>query len=166
MDTRSELIGYFNLEKIWTSGLALLGVAVLVLAIYLWFAKGAYRGAAIPLGLFALIEIGIGAGVALRTDKQMSELLAQLDSGADMSAERARMERVMRTFEIVKAAELVLIAAGVGLSYALRSNDFAFAAGLGLIAQCNVLFLFDAIAERRGQPYLAALSSSSAAAEP
>jgi len=160
MDTRSELVTYFGLEKGWTVGLALFGACALALALYLWLAKGTYRGAAVPLGLFALIELGIGAGVALRTDSQLSKLLQQLDAGADMGAERARMDGVMKTFEIVKLAELGLVAVGVGLTYAMRSRDFAFAAGLGLIAQCSLLFVFDAVAARRGQTYVEALATS------
>jgi hypothetical protein len=163
MDTRTELVTYFGLEKSWTTGLALFGAAALVLAIWLWLAKGPYRGAAVPLALFALVELGIGAGVALRTDQQAGELLQQLDGGNELSAERARMQGVLRTFEIVKLAELVLIAAGVGLTYALRSSNFAFSAGVGLIAQCSLLLLFDLIAERRAEPYFEALGGAARA---
>ena len=157
MDLRTELVHYFGLEKSWTIGLALFGLAALGLALFLWFARGPYRGAALPIGLFALLELSVGIGVAARTSDQVAGLLEQVERTSDMAEERLRMERIVRTFEIVKVAELVLLATGVALTYALRSSHFAFAVGVGLIAQCGALLVFDLIAERRAEPYLAAL---------
>jgi hypothetical protein len=157
MNLRSSLIHYFQLERLWTIGLSLFGFAALALAVYLWLAKGSFRAAALPLGLCALFELGAGLGVALRTPSQVSALLVQLESGQDMAAERARMERVAHTFEIVKLVELALILVGVGLVYARRASDFSFAVGVGLIAQCSLLLVFDLIAERRAELYLTAL---------
>src|SRR5262245_48330552 len=100
MALRTELLHYFQLEKSWTTGLAVFGVAALALAVWLWFMKGPYRGAALPLGLLALFELGVGAGVALRTPRQVTELIARIDDNQDLAAESTRMKGVMRAFEI------------------------------------------------------------------
>jgi hypothetical protein len=164
MDVRTELLHYFELEKSWAVGLAVFGVAACALGVSLWLAKGAYRAAAIPIGLVAVLELGIGVGIAARTDKQVSELLQRLEAKQDMGAEQARMERVARTFEIAKGVEIALFAIGVTLTYALRSSDFAFSLGVGLITQSVALLLFDLIAARRADVYLSALSALSSTA--
>ena len=154
---RAATLTYFGLEKVWTTGLAVAGICALILAISLWLSKGAYRGSAIPLALLGLFEIGIGAGVALRTDRQVHDLVAQVDSGEDMTVERDRMVKVMRTFEVVKIAEIVLITVGVVMTYAFRDRPMAFSAGVALIAQCGALLVFDLVAEQRAGVYASAL---------
>jgi hypothetical protein len=67
--------------------------------------------------------------------------------------ELARMGPVMRNFAIVIVVELAVLAGGVVLALAFRS-DFAFAAGIGCIAQASFLLIFDLFAQRRGQQYV------------
>jgi hypothetical protein len=157
MSVRTEIVSYFELERVWTWGLAVFGLLAVVLAGYLWFAKGAWRGAALPIGALALIEIGVGVSVALRSPAQAAELVRRADAGDALGPERVRIDGVVRTFSIIKVAELILIAAGVALIYGLRASNFAVAVGLGLIVQCSALFAFDLIASRRAEVYREAL---------
>jgi hypothetical protein len=157
MILRSEIATYFQLERAWTWGLAVFGLLALLLAGYLWFAKGPWRGAALPIGLFALVELGIGITVAVRSPAQAAELVRQASAGTDLGPERVRMEGVARTFAIVKLAELGLIAVGIGLIYGLSGHRFAVAIGLGLVVQCSALFAFDLVAASRAEVYRGAL---------
>jgi hypothetical protein len=162
---RDALATYFGLEKVWALSIAAVGLALLGLAVWLWLARGEYRGMAVPLGVIALIEIGVGLGVGLRTDGQVAQLVAQLDASpaALASTELTRMAGVMRTFQLIKIVELVLFASGVALTYVMRSSAFAFAAGVGLVAQTSLMLLFDLFAERRAEPYVRALEQLAAA---
>lgn len=157
VELKEALGTYFGLEKAWAMGLTAFGLVALALAIFLWTSKGAYRGAALPVALLALVETGVGAGIVLRTDRQVEELVTQVDAGADLRAERARMGRIVQSFEVAKVFEITLIGLGIAMTYGLRSRDFAFAAGVGLIAQCGTLLVFDLIAERRAEVYVSAL---------
>jgi MFS family permease len=152
-----EIVTYFQLERAWTWGLAVLGLLGLVLAGYLWLARGAWRGAALPIGIFAIIEIAVGVSVALRSPAQAAELVRRADAGEDLGPERVRIDGVARTFAILKIAELMLFAAGVVVIYGLRGSSFAVAVGLGVIVQCSALFAFDLVASRRAEVYRDAL---------
>jgi len=156
---RDQLLTYFAGEKLGGIVAALLGVVALAVAIALVASRSSYRGMAVPLGLIALLELGVGIGVWARTEKQVATLLGELERApAEMArAELVRMHTVMRNFRIIKIVELVVFVLGVVLTYAFARHPFAFAAGLGCIAQASVLLLFDLLAEHRAEPYVAAL---------
>lgn len=156
---RDQIVSYFSGEKSGAAVLVLIGLCALSAGAALVLRGGGYRGAALPILLVALVELGVGIGVYARTDRQVAGILAGTEQAPQDTAraELSRMSAVMRTFEIIKIVELVIIGAGVVLVYALRRNDFAFAAGIGCIAQGATMLLFDLIAERRAEPYVAAL---------
>jgi len=150
---KEQLIDYFIGEKRAALILVVAGIVALATAIALVATRSSYRGMAVPLGLVALFELGIGVVLLTRTDAQIAALLDQFARvPANMArAELARMGPVMRIFVIVKIAELLVLAGGVILTYAARRSDFAFAAGVGCVAQAGLLLVFDLFAERRAE---------------
>jgi hypothetical protein len=114
---------------------------------------------AIPLVLIALIQIGVGGSVYLRTDGQVAALSAQLakEPAAYVSAETARMEKVMAGFRTYKVVEIAIFALGVALSYAFARRPMAYSAGIGCILQASAMLVADLFAEHRGQAYLDAV---------
>jgi hypothetical protein len=156
MSMQSQLLRYFAEEKAESAIFVLMGVVALGVSVWLWRTGSSYRGMMWPLGLIALIQLGVGGAVYLRTDGQVAALTAQLSSapGAYQAAEVARMEVVMRSFALYKVIELVLFAVGVGLTYAFRNRETLYAVGIGLVLQSSLMLVADLFAEKRGDEYL------------
>lgn len=149
---------YFDGEKLAGLVLVALGVVGFAGLAVLW--RSSYRGALIPLGLMAVLQLAVGTGLYLRTDRQVAELRAQLDrSPAEYkSVEGQRMARVMRSFIVIELVELALLCTGIGLAFAFKQRETLFAVGLAIIAQSTVMLIFDLTAEARGRPYVEAIT--------
>lgn len=151
------LLAYFAAEKRGAMVLLAGGVIGVGVAAAMMMVPNAFAGAGIPLVALGLLAVGIGSGVWARTDHQVTWLADQLQRSAVAAAaiEVPRMERVRRSFRIAFAFEVLVIAAGVGLSAAFRSNPLLFSAGLGCIVAGMLLLVFDLVADRRAARYLA-----------
>ena len=152
---KEQVVTYFVGEKQGALILLVVGTIALASALALVATRSSHRGMAVPLVLFALFELGIAGVLLARTEGQVAALLDHLARAPAVMAhdELARMGPVMRNFAIVIVVELVVLAGGVVLALAFRS-DFAFAAGVGCIAQASFLLVFDLFAQRRGQQYV------------
>lgn len=119
----------------------------------------ALRGSALPLIGVGLIQLGVGLGVFLRTDRQRAELLdvLQADPARFAALEGARMDRVGRWFAVYKVAEAALVAGGLGAAAygVLRRDDLALGIGVGLAVQAAILLVLDLFAEARAHRYRA-----------
>jgi len=158
---------YFEGEKQLGVGMAVLGVAVLAAAFWVWRTQsGAFGGwLLVPL---ALMGVGFGAGgtaLAMKTQAQVARLTAQLASepGALVSAEVTRMARVNANWPRVKVAWSVVTAVALVLLLAMH-REWASGLGLALMLLATTLFFVDVFAERRAAPYTAALERARAGA--
>jgi len=108
---RDAMTIYFNGEKNAGMFLAAIGIAVVIAAATLFRARPDYRSLAITLGLVALVEVAIGAGLYLKTDPQVNQLRARLDANAAAfyAEEAPRMTRVQRNFVVIEWVEVVLL---------------------------------------------------------
>ena len=153
---KDQLQSYFGAEK--AEGLAgtIVGALALALSIYLWVKASPYRGMAFPLVLVGLIQIGVFGAVYLRTDRQVAELTAQLEASpaSFRSAEIPRMEVVMKNFRTYKVAEIVILLAGIVMTFLWRERDMVYSAGIGCILQGSLMLVADLLAEHRGEAYL------------
>ena len=156
-----QMQSYFFAEKWEGLAFVLVGIAAIALTAWLW--KSPYRGMGVPLVLVALIQIGVGGSVFLRSDAQESALIAQLESApaALKLAEIPRMEKVMANFRVYKMVEICVFVLGVALTFAFANREFVFSAGIGCIAQGAFMLVLDLFAEHRGEAYLSALRALS-----
>lgn len=157
--TQETLVAYFAGEKRESLLFIAAGAVAIVIAIVLWRGAGAFRGAAWPLIIVALIQIVVGGSIFLRTDGQVLALSAQLESDPSSfkTDERARMERVMSGFRMYKMIEIALLLTGVGLLVATRPPSIAAGVGLGLLLQASVMLAADVVAEHRARVYMQAM---------
>jgi hypothetical protein len=125
------------------------GLAALAVCVGLAMRPTAYRGMIPPLGVFGLVEIGIGATVLLRAPR------------ADARRERDRMRHVIVSFRIYKVVETVVLTAGLTLMMLFRRHSPLYAAGLACLLQASVLLVLDRFAERRAREYASLLDASS-----
>jgi hypothetical protein len=157
MNMQGQMLRYFIEEKAESALFVLMGVVAIALSVWLWRTGSAYRGMAYPLIGVALIQLVVGGTVFLRTDGQLAALTAQLASApaAYQAAEVARLEVVMRSFQLYKVIELMLFAVGVAMTYVFRQKETLYAVGVGLVLQSSVMLVADLFAEKRGDTYLA-----------
>jgi hypothetical protein len=160
---QEALIRYFAGEKAsaWFWGGA--GLVAVGLAIAVWRAVPVYRAMAVPLLIFGVIQVGLAAGLALRTDGRVAKMQHQLtaDPAAFRSAEITRIRGINTFFKIVECVELALIVTGAALALmnGRGPKPTLFAVGLGLLLAGASMLALDLAAERRSHIYLTALES-------
>jgi len=139
-----------------------IGVAMLAFAaVTLRAERGGFAwGLAIPLIVFGVFAIGVGAAVGLRTAGQVGAIEAgfQRDPGAMLSDELPRMQKVNANWPIYIGMWTVLVLVGLGLRFGLKA-DWAHGVGPALILIGAMGFLIDGFAERRARPYTKALEA-------
>ena len=162
------LMVYFNGEKNAGLFLAAAGAAIVAAAAVLFRARSDFRSLAVTLGLLALAEIALGVGLYLRTDPQVSRLVAALGSDAARfsSDELARMVRVQRNFVVIEYVEAAIVIASAVAALVWKDRPGASGVALGLLISAAFLLAFDIVAERRGEVYLQAVQALSASSGP
>ncbi|HWN66267.1 MAG TPA: hypothetical protein VNM90_01445 [Haliangium sp.] len=166
MNLTESLPAYFRGEQHLGIGLAVFGVLALAAAFWVWRTQvGAFAWwLMIPLAL-----VGAGAGIggaalAVKTQAQVTRLVAQLDTepAALVTAETSRMARVNANWPRLKVAWSVVIVAALGLLLFVH-REWASGLGLALLLTATTLFFVDVFAERRASVYTAALEHARAA---
>ena len=156
MNFPEYMLIYFKGEKNLGVFLIVLGVAVLGFSGYLWQAHKDWLayGMIIPLLIFGLAGIGGGAGLAYRTNKQISELtnLYQSDKQAYAAQEQSRMEKVNANWPRLKLVYAVIILISLGLFFFVK-KDWCTGLALALILICSILLIVDVFAEKRAIIY-------------
>jgi len=157
----AELTEYFTAEK--NGGYLLVAIAIVGfgLAAYLWFNRSAFMAMAWPLVVIGALALVVGLGVGLRTPSQVATLEKGLREtrSETVKAEIVRMERVNKSFRIIKIVEIVLIVAGILAVLALPVPGPWSAVGLGILLEATVLLVFDTFAHHRAIVYVNWLQS-------
>lgn len=153
------ILKYFRAEKDAGFYIIVVGAVLILLSAWLWWSGSRYRAMAIPLTVFAILEVTVGTTIYLRTDKQIDTLTEQYYTDREQYGreETARMEKVMSGFRVYKVAEIVVLIAGLALLVVYRRRPTLAAVGAGLVLQAGILLAFDIIAAQRAQMYLDAL---------
>jgi putative effector of murein hydrolase len=151
----SQLAEYFAAERQGAWLLLALGPASFAFAWFLWSTRSSFMAMLWPLVLIGVLEVAMGAVVALRTPGQVATLEQELRTSAAkvMDAENLRMAKVNRNFRLVKVVEAVVIAAALLMILLLPLGGTLSSVGLGLLLQATVLLVFDAFAHQRALAY-------------
>jgi hypothetical protein len=154
----NPIIKYFNAEKAESLLFIGFGVFAILLSVYFFFfiKEIFWKGLAIPLLFFSIIQIVIGATIYTRSPKDnlRVETILKYEPGKIQSEEIPRIEKVMKNFVYYRYFEITMIFLGIILMYALSDYGFWKGFGLGLFIQCAVLLSLDFFAERRGYIYI------------
>lgn len=158
---------YFRGEKVealWF--IALTGILLVIFGLATLKAeRGGYGwGVAAPAILFGLVLIGVGAGVGLRTDRQVAEIERSFyqNPSALVQKELSRMEQVNANFRLTFHATGILATIGLLFHY-LAGPEWGRGLGSTLMLLGAIGLLIDGFAERRAEPYTAALAQLEAA---
>jgi hypothetical protein len=136
------------------------GLVLLLLAgVALRVERGGFAvGLAVPLVVFGLALIATGATVGSRTPAQVATLESRYEAStkAMVDDELRRMRQVNRNWPIYLRAYVVFVLLGLALRF-LVDAEWARGVGPALILGGALGLLIDGFAERRAQPYTAAL---------
>jgi len=155
---------YFRGERDLGLALAVAGVVLAIGCFWVWRtqAGGFAWGLLVPLILGAASLGAGGTFLAVRSANQRVDFAARLatDPKALVAAEIPRMEKVNQLWPRAKIAWTVVILTALVLLMAVK-RDWSSGVGLGLLLLSTCLFFVDVFAERRAEPYTAALLASS-----
>ena len=155
---------YFSGEKLQCSIGIAIGAISIVLALYflLHIKTELFKGIAWPLLLISALLLTICISVVLRTPRDIERVSRFVNNAPEkiQTEEIPRMEKVMTSFKIIKAVEIVLLIAGgimilVGFS---KGYPFITGIGAGLAIQSALMFGFDYFAHERAKEYFEFLS--------
>ncbi|MGH9203066.1 MAG: hypothetical protein ACRD2A_17715 [Vicinamibacterales bacterium] len=159
---QDALTVYFDGEK--NAGMLLAGwaVAVLMTAVVIFRAGSAFRPFAVTLGVVAVAEIALGAGLYRRTGPQVARLEEQLRSAPAQyyADEDVRMARVQRNFLVIEYVELFVIVVASVAAVLFKGRPGVVGVALGLLISASILLAFDLYAERRGAEYVSAIADA------
>jgi hypothetical protein len=153
---------YFGAEKLAALLFIAVGAVAIAWALVLLRRRSRLRGMAWPLIAVALIQLGVGGTVYLRSDAQIARLQQQArEAPAEFKrSEAARMRAVIASFELYRRIQIGLLALGMAIVVLLRNREFWFAFGLGLVLQAFAMLALDHFAEARAHTYFKAVLGS------
>jgi hypothetical protein len=156
MDFVDAMHVYFRGEK--QIGLFLVPFGLALLGFALYFVRtqsgGFMWGLVIPLALVGVGAAAGGAGLALRTDRQVAALEQKYREAprALAAEETPRMARVNRNWPILKATWAVVILLSLALLFFVK-RDWVTGLSLVLLLVCASVMMIDTFAERRARVY-------------
>ncbi|HYN58656.1 MAG TPA: hypothetical protein VET87_03775 [Rubrivivax sp.] len=153
---------YFIAGKLESLLFMAVGAAAIALAIVLLRRRSRLRGMAGPLIAVALIQLGVGGTLYLRSDAQIARLQQHYreDAAQFRSLETPRMKTVIANFELYRSIGIGLLALGMAMVVLWRNREYGFAFGLGLVLQSAVMLALAFFAEQRAQAYFKAVLGS------
>ena len=158
--TKTDIEKYFIAEKAESLVFIILGIAAIVLAIVLFFFVKAnwHKGAAIPFLIIGIIHLAASYTVYSRSDKDRQNLVYAYDMNPSLlkTKELPRMEKVNKTFTIIKIAEVSLFLIGLAVFFYFKNDDTnAFWAGIGVALAIEAVLTLggDMVASKRASLY-------------
>jgi hypothetical protein len=166
MFNKSDIERYFTAEKQESLIFLIVGIATILLACVAYFygRTSFFKGAAIPLLVFGLIQGFVGYSVYTRSDEDRKRNVYAYDMNPVelKSSELPRMQKVNRNFVIYRWVEMALAIASVVLLLYFRHRDgglFWYGLGMALAVQSLFLLGADHFAEKRATEYTKGIES-------
>ena len=149
---------YFGGERAESLLFILIALVAIEVAVTCWRKSGTpvAKGAAVMLVLVAVVQLGVGGTVFLRSphDQQRVAAAVATDRAQIRTNEVPRMQRVMRDFAVYRWVEIALLILATMMALIDRRSTWVRGAGLGLLPQAAVMLVLDGLAEHRGAAYL------------
>lgn len=157
-----NIITYFNGEKLQCMIGAIISVICIAASVYFLFLQKPFlRGIAYAVIPLSILLLAICLGVIFRTPKDIDRVtIFQKENPKNIQVEEIpRMEKVMKSFNIIKKVEIALVVIGLFLTVIFWRNELIRGIAIGLVVMGISLYTFDHIAESRGDTYLLFLKS-------
>jgi len=159
----NKIHDYFTGERTESLVFIAIGAIAIICSIYFWLILNTrvYNGIAWPLFFIALIQLGVGALIYLRSPSDEKRVTNFYNTSPKniTHIEIPRMEKVMRSFVVYRYVEIGLIGLSIILFFISGSGGFWRGISIGTFIQAALMLIADGFAEQRGKAYLAFLSS-------
>ena len=160
----TEVNNYFYGEKmqcLMGLGMALISLAMAV-SFLIFFRTDFLKGMAYPFLFIPTILLVICLGIVLRTSKDINRVNGYYEHQPALiqTQEIPRMEKVLKSFKIVKIVEVCLAVLGLGFLIFASTKPIFRGAGLGLFIQAALMYIFDYFVHERGKIYWDFLQTS------
>jgi hypothetical protein len=153
-----QINDYFGAERLEGLLLIMVGIVALGIAAYALLASRSalLRGAVWPLALVALVQLGMGAGVFLRSHKDIARVqsMVQVEAKRVHSEEVPRMQAVVHNFARYRWVEIGLLVVAILLHAFAPAASAWRGAGIGLFFQAGLMLALGFFAERRAIVFL------------
>ena len=157
-----NIIAYFQGEKLQCLVGAFVSIIFIAFSIFFLFQQKAFlKGiayATIPLAILLLI-ICVGVVYRTSTDIERVRTFYKETPQSIQADEIPRMEKVMKSFGIIKKVEIAIFMIGLALTVIFWQNEWIRGVAFGLFIMSASLYAFDHIAESRGESYIQFLHS-------
>lgn len=153
---------YFEGEKLQCIVGMIISLIFLAASIYfLFLQKPVLKGMAYVFIPLSGLLLAICVGIVIRTPADIGRVTALYQTAPQkiQTDELPRMEKVMKSFTIVKRVEICFFLAGLLLGMFFWRNDLIRGIAIGLMIQGVILYLFDYSAAIRGKTYFDFLQS-------
>tara|TARA_R110002050_G_scaffold265465_2_gene406567 strand:- start:10459 stop:10941 length:483 start_codon:yes stop_codon:yes gene_type:complete len=157
-----SIIAYFNGEKAQCTVGAIASIIFIASSIFFLFQQKIFlKGlaySAIPLSILLLV---ICVGVIFRTSKDIERVSTfYRETPKSIQVEEIpRMEKVIKSFNIIKKVEIAIFIIGLALTIFFWRNELIRGVAVGLLIMSVSLYTFDHIAESRAETYIQFLKS-------
>lgn len=166
MFSKTDIEQYFSAEKQGSLFFLSVGIVAVIAALILFFVLKTpfYKGAAIPIIIVGLIAGGIGFTIYNRSDADRIRNVYAYDLNPDelKQKEYPRMQKVMKSFQLIVIAEVVFLITAIFLFFYFRTNaaqQLWSGIGAGLLIMSIAALLLDLSAQRRAAVYTKGLET-------
>lgn len=152
-----SIISYFNGEKFQCLIGAIGTVAGIAFSAYfLYMQKPFFKGLAFTIIPLALLLLAICVGVIIRTPNDIKRVTTYFQETPEKvkAEELPRMEKVIKSFSILKKVEIALFVIGLIMLALFWQKEMVRGIAVGLLIMSSALYTFDHIAEARGKGYI------------
>ncbi len=159
-----NVVSYFNDEKLQCSIGAIVSIIFIATsAFFLFQQKPFLKGIAYSTIPLSILLLSICMGVIARTSKDIARVSTfQKEMPESIHIEEIpRMEKVMNSFIIIKKVEIIIFLVGLILTFLFWRSELIKGVAIGLVIMSISLYIFDSIAESRGERYIHFLKSLS-----
>lgn len=157
-----SITSYFNGEKVQCTIGAIVSLIFIAFSIFFLFQQKAFlKGMAYAVIPLSILLLTICIGVIFRTSNDINRVTVFHKETPEriQSEEIPRMEKVMKSFGIIKKVEIAIFIIGLALMIIFWRNELIKGVAVGLIILSVSLYAFDHIAESRGETYIKFLKS-------
>ncbi|MEO7047345.1 MAG: hypothetical protein ABI091_18730 [Ferruginibacter sp.] len=160
MFSKADIERYFIAEKSESLWFIIFGIAAICLAIVIFFfiKDSWYKGAAVPLLIFGILQLAAGYTVYKSSDKDRLQNVYAYDMNptALKTKELPRMEKVNATLKVLLYGEVLLFIVGIVLFFYFKKDPSKnFWAGFFLVLAIESMLSFagDRVAFNRSKEY-------------
>jgi len=157
-----NILNYFNGERIQCFIGAIASIIFIAISVFFLLQQKTFlKGIAYPIILLSILLLLICIGIITRTSNNIERVSAFHKETPDriQIEEIPRMEKVMKSFKMIKKIEVVIFIIGLVLTYLFWRNELIRGIAIGLVVISISLYTFDHIAESRGEKYIQFLKS-------